>query len=86
MAFQNRFRQRCPWADVYDARHIRLNGYNCPYKHRAYNWPSSTRSSSTLISDSIPKFFNKCHELHVQAVPGLRLEQMLYKMGQICKE
>ena len=84
MAYQNGFRQRCPWADVYDARHIRLKGYNCPYKHRAYDWPSATKGS-TLISDSIPKFVNRCHELHVQAMPGLRFEQMLFKikLGQL---
>ena len=59
MAFQSRFRVRYPWTDVYYVRHIRQKGYNCPYKHRSYNWPSATKSSSTLISDSSPKFADR---------------------------
>ena len=79
MAFQSRFRP-CPWSAVYDARHIREKGYNCPYKHCEYRWPSVMRHSSTLLSDSIPKFINTCYELNVQAVPGLRLNSLLYKI------
>ena len=85
MAVHLRSRIPCPISKIYDSRHIRQIGYNCPYKHQKYNWPSRIKASTTIIGDSIPKYIKGCYEIFVQSCPGLTLNRLLYqiKMGKM---
>ena len=83
MAVHLRSRIPCPISKIYDSRHIRQIGYNCPYKHQKYNWPSRIKASTTIIGDSIPKYIKGCYEIFVQSCPGLTLNRLLYQMGKM---
>lgn len=63
---------------VYDKKHIKAAGYNCPFRHRSYLWPGLVSNDFTLISDSMAKYVNKTKHLLVLAVPGLTIDTLTW--------
>ena len=41
------------YSNVYDTKHNKAVGYNCPYKHKEYQWPAKIKSNHFIIGDSI---------------------------------
>jgi lysophospholipase L1-like esterase len=71
----------CPTSLLYDKKHMFLRT-TCHFRHNFYLWDGVCDNKVGLISDSISKWIREVKHLHVQAIPGLTLEDALQKMSQ----
>ena len=73
-------RQICPVSKIYDAKHLRTVGLNCPYKHKIYHWVAKISSNHCVIGDSIIKFLKVTNQADVISFPGINIDGLYWKI------
>ena len=70
----------CSTSKIYDYKHIKSVGLNCPHRHGEYFWPARVKNNHCIIGDSIVKFLKITNQADVIAYPGITVDKLFWKI------